>query len=92
MKTAQIMEILTANGVKCEEKFKYLKEEGYASDACQKLSEELVEKIEEYTRYGVNNGFSGDMKGVIEELVKTAVSMGDLKADKKLEKTKNTKG
>lgn len=92
MKTAQIMEILTANGIKCEEKFKYLKEEGYASDACQKLSEELVEKIEEYTRYGINNGFSGDMKGVIEELVKTAVSMGDLKADKKLEKTKKETG
>ncbi len=92
MKTAKITEILTANGVKCEEKFKYIKEEGYASDACQKLSEEIVEKIETYTRYGVNNGFSGDIKESIEELCKTAVFMSDPKADKKLEKIKKEVG
>lgn len=92
MKNGQLMEILTTNGVKCEEKFKHLKEEGYASDACQKLSEEIVEKIEIYARYGVNNGFSGDLKESLEELVKTAVFMSESKADKKLEKIKKDVG
>ena len=41
MKNGQLMEILTTNGVKCEEKFKHLKEEGYASDACQNFPKKL---------------------------------------------------
>lgn len=85
-KLDRICKTLRANGVPFDEAFAELDARGYASDACQALSERIVEDIEQLVIRAVNTGFGAKENGAVGELIRLALKLGERKAAQKLVK------
>lgn len=83
MDIKNVTDILKANGVKINANYAHVLRDGCVKEY-QDLLDETVSKVEEYARYGVNEGFSGDLKDNIEALTNIAVKLTKEKNGKKL--------
>lgn len=86
MTTREIYDILIKNGMKAGSDLADPDRRGYDSDAAQRFSAELIEKLGELVAYGVNNGFNGSMKDTAELLADMIVSMSKRKITEKISK------
>ena len=82
----RIAETLRANKVDFDEDFLDLDARGYASDACQEFSEQIVGDLEALAERGVNEGFGAKERDAIADLIKLALRLSDKKAPARLAK------
>ena len=75
MTTKEIYEVLVNSGIRISAEYADLVRRGYDSDAAQRFSEELVEDMSRIVEHGVNYGFNGSMKDVIDMLADMALDM-----------------
>lgn len=82
----RIAETLRANKVDFDEDFLDLDARGYASDACQEFSEQIVGDLVALAERGVNEGFGAKERDAIADLIKLALRLSDKKAPARLAK------
>ena len=88
----RIAAALDANGVGYDPDFYELDARGYASDACQSFSEEIIGDLEDLTARCIGSGGVGSReKEAIADLIKLALKLSDRKAPDKLAKYAETK-
>ena len=91
-KQEKIIAALRANKIEFDEDFKDLVARGYASDACQAFSEEIVDDIEKLVVAAINQGgFTAKSKEAIADLIRLTLKLSDRKAADKLVKFRDQK-
>ncbi len=85
MDIKNVAEILKSNGVAVNSNYVHALQDGCIKEY-QTLLDNIVEKVEEFARFGVNGGFSKDLKENIEKLTNLAVKITDQKNGKKVSK------
>ncbi len=80
-----IIDCLNENGVNYPKEFATIERDGWISDFDSLMKGNLKE-IERFVKFGVNNGFNGDLKNDISDLIKLTVKVTKEKKGKKLSK------
>ncbi len=89
LRLKKIAAALAANGVRYDSNLTYLVKNGYGSEDCEALSDQIVELLYNATVNGINNGFSRGAKTEIESLSALAASLASPKAAKNIGKAKD---
>lgn len=89
LRLKKIAAALAANGVRYDSNLTYLVKNGYASEECEALSDQIVELLYNATVNGINNGFSGKNKTEIQALTEIAATLSSPKAAKNISKAKS---
>ncbi len=80
-----IIDCLNENGINYPKDFATIERDGWISDFDSLMKDNLA-KIEKVIKFGVNNGFNGDLKNDILDLIKLTVKITKEKQGKKLSK------
>lgn len=90
--TEKLADALKANKVNGYADLRALPARGYASDACQDFSAEIVDSVRDLLVYAINAGaFKREVKAAIEALIDLAGKLDDKKAPAKLIKYREDK-
>ena len=89
LRLKKIAAALAANGVRYDSNLTYLVKNGYASEDCEALSDQIVEMLYNATVNGINNGFSRGTKTEIEALTQIAATLSSPKGAKNIGKMKD---
>ncbi len=85
MDNEQLIAYLNANNVEYNKAFPRAKNEGCISEY-KPLFDKAYKKLEEYVLFGVNNGFSNDLREAINDITDTVIEIGKQSSMKKHDK------